>query len=64
MLSNIFDLIPIQYGRKKPGAKLREPVAPRKPRRVRKTSQETNAISKLAPREVSVCGWVGVLGKK
>jgi len=37
--------------RKKTGAKVREPAASRKPRRLRKTLQETNAISKLAPNE-------------
>ncbi|XP_041004431.1 protein IMPAIRED IN BABA-INDUCED STERILITY 1-like [Juglans microcarpa x Juglans regia] len=37
--------------RKKSGAKVREPAASRKPRRPRKTLQETNCISKLAPKE-------------
>lgn len=41
--------------RKKTGAKMREPAASKKPRRVRKNLQETNSFTKLASKEVYVC---------
>ncbi|KAM4125199.1 hypothetical protein ACB094_01G290600 [Castanea mollissima] len=37
--------------RKKTGAKMREPAASKKPRRVRKNLQETNSLTKLASKE-------------
>jgi predicted aminopeptidase len=51
-LNPYISIYTIVLTRKKAGARLREPAASRKPRRVRKTLQEANSNSKLASKEV------------